>query len=333
MAQTNGWGLIGTGRIAEERVLPGITACEGNRLVGIVSRDPARAEDFRRRFGAEHAYTRFEDLLANPAVTVVAIHTPNSQHAQQTIAAARAGKHVFCDKPIATSVEDAIAMVEACERAGVTFGVNFQNRFLPAFHETRRIIDSGEIGDVLHVQYETSSGNQTAARRGTWRLESELAGLGATMSIGVHGFDILRYLLDSEVETVSAMVDTPRNVMEGINLTTLRFQSGVLAHVAIHERSPYPHNDIVIYGTKGRIRGHGITRSRQGGVLEVTTEAGTRSTEYPATNGHAACIAAFSRAIAEGRKFTPGGLDGLRSVQLTEAIAKSAWDGVHVDVA
>ncbi|HZN27345.1 MAG TPA: Gfo/Idh/MocA family oxidoreductase, partial [Burkholderiales bacterium] len=83
MKKTNGWGLIGTGRIADDRILPAIRSFSGNRLVGVVSRDPARAKHFADKFGAEHAYTRYEDLLGNPDVTVVAIHTPNALHAEQ----------------------------------------------------------------------------------------------------------------------------------------------------------------------------------------------------------------------------------------------------------
>ena len=103
-ARINGWGLIGTGKIADDRIFPGINAFAGNKLVAVVSRDPARADAVARKFGAQHAYTRYDDMLRNPDVTVVAIHTPNSLHAEQAIAAARAGKHVFCDKPMATSV-------------------------------------------------------------------------------------------------------------------------------------------------------------------------------------------------------------------------------------
>src|SRR3954454_18132203 len=136
----NGWGLIGTGRIAEERVLPGINAFSGNTLVGVVSRDAARAADFAKRFGAQHAYTSFEDLLRNPDVTVVAIHTPNALHAEQAIAAARAGKHVFCDKPMATTAADAERIISACDKAGMKLGVNFHNRFMPCFIDTKRII-------------------------------------------------------------------------------------------------------------------------------------------------------------------------------------------------
>ena len=249
----NGWGLIGTGRIADDRILPGINAHAGNRLVGVVSRDRGRAEAFARRFGAAHAYTSYDELLRNPEVTVVAIHTPNSQHADQAVAAARAGKHVFCDKPIATNTADAERMVRECEKAGVRFGVNFHNRFMPCFVETRRLIASGEIGEIQIVQVEASPGARSGGRLATWRVDPAVAGLGTTFSIGVHVYDILRYLLASEISMVSAFFDTPAGVMEETNLSLLRFANGVLAQMSVHEKTPFPHNDFVIYGSKGRI--------------------------------------------------------------------------------
>jgi 1,5-anhydro-D-fructose reductase (1,5-anhydro-D-mannitol-forming) len=289
---------------------------------------------FAKKFGAQHAYTKYEDLLRNPDVTAVAIHTPNNQHAEQAIAAARAGKHVFCDKPMATSVADAERLIRECEKAGVQLGINFHNRFMPCFIDVKRIIDSGEIGKVQLVVLEASPGFRTGGRLATWRVDPAMAGLGTTMSIGVHVYDILRYLLSSEIEAVTALFDTPRNVMEEVNLSTFRFANGVMAQVSVNENSPLPHNDFVIRGTKGRLTGKGLTRSRAGGVLEIAIEGGeTRTVEFPATNAHATCVAAFSQALLEGRDFSPSGIDGLRSVQLTDAMARSAWDGVHVRLA
>jgi 1,5-anhydro-D-fructose reductase (1,5-anhydro-D-mannitol-forming) len=334
MAGRNGWGLIGTGRIADERVLPAIAAFAGNDLVAVVSRDRARAQSFAQKFGARRAYTSYEDMLRDPEVTVVAIHTPNAQHAEQAIAAARAGKHVFCDKPMAIRTADAERMVAACEAANVRLGINFHNRFMPCFLDCQRIVASGEIGEVKLVQVEASPGARPGARLGTWRLEPDVAGLGTTMSIGVHIFDILRYILGSEVESVCSTFDTARNVMEEMNLSIMRFRNGALAQVSIHENAPFPHNDLVIYGTRGRITGRGVTRSRAAGEVEVYTGEGqSRRTRYPVINAHAACIDAFSQALIDGRAPQPSGVDGLRSVQLTEAMARSAWDGVHVRIA
>ena len=330
----NGWGLIGTGRIADDRILPGINAHAGNRLIGVVSRDLGRAKTFAKKFGAQHAYTSYEEMLRNPEVTVVAIHTPNAQHADQAVAAARAGKHVFCDKPMATSVADAERIVRECERAGVKLGINFHNRFMPCFIETRRIIASGEIGEVQLVQLEASPGARPGARLATWRVDPVLAGLGTTYSIGVHVYDILRYLLASEITMVSAFFDTPHDVMEETNISLFRFANGVLGQLSVHEKSPFPHNDFVIYGSKGRILGRGLTRSRAGGELQVMTADGkTRATEFPPGNAHGACVAAFSDALLAGREPVPSGIDGLRSVQLTDAMARSAGGGVHVRLA
>jgi 1,5-anhydro-D-fructose reductase (1,5-anhydro-D-mannitol-forming) len=331
---TNGWGLIGTGRIADDRILPGINACEGNRLIGVCSRDQGRADAFAAKFGAQRAYTSYDEMLKNPDITVVAIHTPNAQHADQAVAAARAGKHVFCDKPMATNVADAERMVRECEKAGVKLGLNFHNRFMPCFVDTRKIIESGEIGELQVVQIEASPGARPGGRLGSWRVDPAAAGLGTTYSIGVHIYDILRYLLASEVTLVSAFFDTPRNVMEETNLSLVRFANGVLGQLSVHEKTPYPHNDFVIYGSKGRILGRGLTRSRAGGELMVTTADGsTRTKEYPPVNAHAACVANFSKTLLEGRDPVPSGIDGLRSVQLTDAMARSAAEGVHVRLA
>ena len=334
MTGQNGWGLIGTGRIADDRILPAINAYPGNKLVAVVSRSAERAQQFAQKFGAQHAYTDLAAMLRNPDVTVVAIHTPNAHHAEQAIAAARAGKHVFCDKPMATSVADAERIVSACERAGVKLGVNFHNRYMQCFIDAQKVIASGEIGEVLVVQIEASPGARPGGRLGTWRLDADVAGLGTTYSIGVHIYDILRYMLSSEVETVSALFDTPRGVMEETNLSTLRFKNGALVQVNINEKAPNPHNDFVVYGSKGRITGRGVTRSRASGELQILTNDGkSRRTEFPVTNAHEACVISFSKALLEGREPSPSGIDGLRSVQLTEAMARSASDGVHVRLA
>ena len=297
MAGRNGWGLIGTGRIADERILPGINAFEGNELVAVTSRDQGRADTFARKFGAKHAYTRYEDMLRNPDVTVVAIHTPNSMHAEQIIAAARAGKHVFCDKPMTTSVADAERAIAECEQAGVKLGMNFHNRYMPPFIDAKRIVESGEIGDVNLVHMEVSPGARPGGRLATWRVDPVLAGLGTTMSIGVHAYDILRYILGSEIVTVTALFDTPRNVMEEMNLSLFKFANGAMAHLSVHENSPFPHNDFVIYGTKGRITGRGLTRSRAGGVMEVMT---ARRQHAPAGICADECARGVRRRVQQG---------------------------------
>ena len=238
--KTLGWGLIGTGKIADDRILPGINAFKGNKLVAVVSREQSRADAFAKKFGAQHAYTNYADMLANPDVQVVAIHTPNSLHCEEVLAAARAGKHIFCDKPMATSVADAERMVAACEKAGVQLGMNFHNRSMPCFIETKPIVESGAIGEVTVIELEASPGNRPGGTLSSWRVDPLMSGLGTTMSIGVHVYDILRYIMSTEVELVSSIFDTPRNVMEQTNMSTLRFTNGAGAQINVNEKSPRP---------------------------------------------------------------------------------------------
>ena len=96
----------------------------------------------------------------------------------------------------------------------------------------------------------------------TWRVDPKMAGLGTTNSIGVHVYDLLRFLIGSEVTMVSAFFDTKPDVMEEVNLSLLKFANGAMAQFSVHENVPFPHNDFVIYGSRGRILGRGLTRSR-----------------------------------------------------------------------
>jgi 1,5-anhydro-D-fructose reductase (1,5-anhydro-D-mannitol-forming) len=131
------WGIIGLGRIADTEIAPAITASPRGELRGVVSRDQGRAEAFAGRHGAARALTSFGELLADPGVDAVYIATPNALHADEVVAAAAAGKHVMCDKPLALAVADARRAVAACEEAAVQLGITFQTRFHDHFGRFR----------------------------------------------------------------------------------------------------------------------------------------------------------------------------------------------------
>src|SRR2546423_8542842 len=122
-----GWGLVGAGRHARNRVAPAIVAAPGGRLVGVVGREPSRAAEFAAHFGAQ-PYASLAELLTDPAIQAVYLVTPNDLHAPQTLEAAAAGRHVLCEKPMALSPAECRAMVQACRSAGVKLGVGFHLR-------------------------------------------------------------------------------------------------------------------------------------------------------------------------------------------------------------
>ena len=329
--ETLGWGVIGIGNIVRSTMAPAMVAEPECDLVAGVSRDQGRADTFAREFGARFAYTEYEEMLANPEVEAVFIATPNSFHAGQVVAAARAGKHVLCDKPLANNVADARAALEACAKAGVKLGVNFHNRHLPWVKDVSRLLADGIVGEVEVVQLQVASGPR---HYDNWRSDPEIAGLGSVHNVGVHGLDFLRVLLDSDPVEVMAMFDKgPDSAeVEMLALIQLRFGNGAMVQYNANERLRDPLNDIVIYGTAGRIVGRSFTRSRSDGELAVLTETGETITRYPAPEAHRLSLAAFTSAVLRGEEPNASGLDGLRSAQVCEAISRSVTEHQLVEV-
>jgi 1,5-anhydro-D-fructose reductase (1,5-anhydro-D-mannitol-forming) len=329
-----GWGVVGLGNIVEKTMAPGMVDNPDSELVAFTSRDKRRAEAFAEQFGASFAYDDYAEMLTNPAVEAVLIETPNALHAEQVIAAAQAGKHVLCDKPMATTVQDAVREVEACAAAGVYLGVNFHNRQLPWIVDVRRMIAEGAIGEVGTIQVEVSAGHRGPK---SWRNDPELAGgLGTTYNIGVHAFDFLRFLLDADPVEVVALFDDENGAyaVETEALALMRFSNGTRVYVNSNQSSAFPQNDIAIFGSRGRIVGNALTRSRSDGTLTVRTADGETTTAYAQPDGlaHHQSEAAFTRAVLRGEQPTPSGIDGLHSALLCDAIKRSAEERRVVDI-
>jgi len=325
-----GWGIIGLGRAADTLVAPAITEDPNSRLVHVVSRDAGRGKDFGDKHGAARSGTDFEAMLFDPEIDVVAVTSPNAHHPAQVIAAAQAGKHILSDKPLAPNVEEAQRVIDTCSAAGVRLGMNFQTRHHSCFQVAKQVIDDGEIGNILSIQVDGSPGH---APIGGWRADPELAGLGAVNNIAVHLYDLLRFLTNSEVIEVSAMFEIGReDKLELMPMALMRFASGTLAFANGNQLTPMPLNDIVIHGTTGRIDGRGITRPMQEGEMRIVTASGERTEHYQTHDCYKRLVKAFTQSILDGRDPDPSGVDGLRCVQITDAIRKSARESVVVSI-
>jgi 1,5-anhydro-D-fructose reductase (1,5-anhydro-D-mannitol-forming) len=327
---TLGWGIVGPGGIADREMAPAIAADANSELVAVVARDAQKGRAFADKHGAAWSGTDYAEMLARADVDVVLITTPNALHADEVLAAATAGKHVLCDKPLALSAVDAARVVTGCKSAGVKLGMNFQTRYHACFAEARRVIRTGELGTIRHIQLDASPGIRPLAG---WRTNLEVAGLGSVNNIAVHIYDLLRFLLDQEVTEVVAMFDVGRDrAMEVLPMVLLRFAGGTLAYANGNQSSFRPLNEIVVYGDRGCLYGQGITRPETEGEMRVVTEEGERSTHCSGADSYRRLVAAFTGAVVNNRDPDPSGEDGLRSVQLTDAIARSAREGQVVTV-
>ncbi|MER3397302.1 MAG: fructose reductase [Chloroflexota bacterium] len=327
-----GWAIISTGRHPDARMAPAINRARNSRLVAVMSRDLDRAKAFAARHGALRAYDSLEAVLADPDVQAVYIASPNHLHAEQTIAAVQAGKHVLCEKPMALTVEDGRRMVEAARAAGVKLGVAFHCRHHPAHRWAREVVGSGGLGEIV---YATACWSALAlGPRPEWWSKPEQVGGGAIMGTGVHVLDLLRFVLGREVVEVFAYQDSPP--IEFTDSILLRFDDGSTAHVVCSRKVAYPNNDLNIYGVAGRVRAYDTISTDLKGSLEVVTGAGTTSetfeAEDPARALYVGLVEDFARAVLDGGEPAATGEDGLKNIEVTLAVFEANRTGRAVRV-
>jgi 1,5-anhydro-D-fructose reductase (1,5-anhydro-D-mannitol-forming) len=321
VTQLLGWGIVGLGRIASTQIAPAIAKSGNGTLISVVSRDQGRAEDFARTHGAAKALDDYQKMLADPEVEVVYIATPNALHASQVVAAARAGKHILCDKPLATSVADAERAISECQTAGVRLGITFQTRNHEGLKEAAELVHSGRLGKPVIAEVQMSAGRNLPKG---WRTEPALAGVGTLNNIGVHCIDILRYLLGSEVAEVTALIDMePGYEVDTTALVLLRFAGGALGYANANQSVPYARDDIVVYGSEGRVLARNISRPDRDGTLTISTAEGEREFAVNSHEAYLRTVRNFADAVRAGRDPSPSGQDGLRSVEVTSAITQA----------
>lgn len=178
------------------------------RLVGIAGRNVEAVQEAARRYGYEKAYTDWREMLNNPDIQVFDNGGPNDAHAEPCIAAAQAGKHVFCEKPLARTAEEAKSMLDAVQKAGVKHMVAYNYRFVPAIMQARRIIESGALGRIFHFRaVYLQEWIIDPSFPMTWRFEKKIAGSGALGDLGSHIIDIGRFLV-GEPKKVMGMTKT-----------------------------------------------------------------------------------------------------------------------------
>jgi predicted dehydrogenase len=242
------WGVLSTARIAEEKAVPGIMNAARCRLVAVASRDRARGAAFGERFGLERVHGSYEALLADPDVDAVYIPLPNHLHVDWSIAAARAGKHVLCEKPLALTAADAQRVVDAAAEAGVLVMEAFMYRLHPSWVAVRQIVASGEIGDLVSVQSWFSFFNDDASNIRNVRK----FGGGALYDVGCYCVNLSRMLFGGEpVRIVGAVVRDPDNGVDILSSGLLEFDRGQ----ATFGCSIRAEDDqrVHVHGTKGRI--------------------------------------------------------------------------------
>jgi predicted dehydrogenase len=242
------WGIVSTAKIGRDKVIPGTQAAARCEVVAIGSRDPDLARTVAAEHGIPNVHGSYEAVLSDPDVDAVYIPLPNHLHAEWTIAAARAGKHVLCEKPIALSVEDAERMAQVCADEGVLLMEAFMYRLHPSWLAIRELVASGRIGRLRTVQSWFSYFNDDPANIRNIR---EVGG-GALLDVGCYSVNLSRMLFGSEPDRIDAWIE--RDPASGVDVLTsavLGFGDGVATFTCSTRTEP--DQRVHIYGTEGRI--------------------------------------------------------------------------------
>jgi predicted dehydrogenase len=309
---TLGIALLGTGNIAQHAFIPAVQAVEGAHLVAVLSRDKARGAIFAQQYGIQESYDSLDALLRSPRVDAVIVATPDAMHEPQVIAAARAGKHVLCEKPMATTYAGCQRMAEAIRGSGITFAMGYNNRFSDGLQRIKALLDDGHIGQVRYARAFMTAAAQDPKG---WRAHSEHSRYWALSGVGTHAIDLWRWYF-GEPARVGGGLASPayHSPNDEVSVLVLDYPGRLLAELAVSAVFRAT-NRLELYGADGAIIADGLLGSHQGGTVMCKGQA----ISYQPTNTFAAEVADFVQAIQQQREPRATLEDGLRNVYIMEA--------------
>ena len=314
------WGLVGCGWVARDYVAPALVAAPSARLIALCDPDPAALARVAAVAGPDVA--RFTDLsafLRTPGLDAVYVATPNHLHRPLTEAAARAGKHVLCEKPMATTLADAEAMVAACARAGVRYATAFDQRFHAAHRRLRQLIAAGRLGTITAVRVHYACWTPPEwrpptddGRHDNWRADPARAGGGAFLDLAPHGLDLTQTLLGEPLTDFHVLLQRRVHAypVDDGAAAVGRFAGGALLTMNVAYNCPdvFPRRTLEVLGTDALAVARNTMGQTPGGTLELT-DARTGAVEpvhlppeedvSPFQTG----VEAFSRALLDNVPF------------------------------
>jgi 1,5-anhydro-D-fructose reductase (1,5-anhydro-D-mannitol-forming) len=316
------WGLVGATTIAREWMIGAIRANRGI-VAGVMSSSSERGKAYAAEHQIPLATTSLEHLL--DAVDAVYVATTNDLHHAQVLTAAKAGRHVLCEKPLALTLAQARQMVDACKAAGVVLGTNHHLRNAATHRAMQAAVAVGRIGRPLFARI--AHAVYLPAHLQGWRIKDPKTGAGVIMDITVHDADTFRFVLGDEPAAVSAMVHNGGMGEGGIEdgvMGVVRFRSGLLAHFHDAFTTRYAKTAFEVHGTEGSLLGADCMTQRPIGTVTLRNAAGEILLPLAPENLYERSIRAFHAAIEGGSAPAATGEDGVRSMAMAIATLEAA---------
>ncbi len=313
------WGVIGLGGVVDQQIAPAIASAANSEFVACAGSTPEKTRAFAHKFNIPHCYASIEELVAAPDVEAIFVATPNADHHRMVLAAASAGKHVLCEKPLALAADHGREMVAACRAASVILRVAFQIRFEEILCRVREIIRSGALGELRGVTFERIA---PLRQHGAWRDDPRQGGV--LFDVAVHLFDQVEWLTGLKIRELSANSHPDRR--DGVPDSTIAVLGmlGADCHVVVRasREIAYAGNDLRVQGTRGMLNTSAL-RWADEHVLTIRTDAGFVEERFAPTPIYRREIEAFAREVRGGAGEMASGEDGLRAIELACAVQES----------
>jgi len=333
-AQRLGFAVVGLGQFALNQILPSFAESKSAKLVGLVSGNRDKALQVADRYGVDpnniYDYENFDRIADNDEIDIVYIILPNALHAEYTIRAFKAGKHVMCEKPMAVTVEECETMIRAGREADRKLMIAYRAQYEPYNLEAIRMARSGELGKIRLVTSDHGRILDPKVPADQWRMVKALAGGGSLYDIGIYSLQAARYITGEEPVEVTAHVSTDRNdprfrEVEELVAFQLRFPSGALANLTA-SYSTAPVKRIQVFGSKASLVLDPATEYDKHEMM-VKTEKEQRRVQIQEGNQFANEMDHFVKAINEGSEPKTPGEEGLRDIRILQQVYRAAAEG------
>ncbi len=317
-----GMALVGLGSYSAGQLAPALQETQHCQLTGIVTGTPAKEKEWIDKYGISeksvYNYENYDGIADNDDIDIIYIVLPNSMHAEYSIRAAQAGKHVICEKPMAMNTQECQEMIDACQQAGVKLSIGYRLHFEPFNQEVMRIGQEQAFGKVNYIA--CGAGYRMGDDWDQWRLQKDLAGTGALGNMGVYALQAAIYAMGENPLYVRAQEfkTMPKKFAETDETVTFQFEfpSGAVANLETSHNASL--NYLYLTADDGWVKLEPY--SRYGGLAGDTHQGPLK---LPAVNQQAQQMDAFAQCIKEEKETSVPGEMGMRDVQIIEAILRS----------
>jgi predicted dehydrogenase len=320
------YGIVGFGLHAVKRLMPGFAGAKDSRAVALSRRNLEQGRADAAHYNIEHVFNTTEELCKCPDVDVVFVTSPNALHYSDVLTAAKHGKAILCEKPMAMNLREAEEMTAAAKKAGVLMGIAQCFRFEPTVRRIRERVQRGDLGRVLSIRIDFMIPGTNSPRK--WMHDAALAGGGPIPDLGVHTIDAMRFIIgDEPIEAFASTEsdDLSRDVEATANIN-LRFARGAYGRSLVTFRSTY-RSPIEVLGTEGSMYAYdGLTVDKPV-IVEFRKEDMIEREEYFNGSIYTDQFDAFSAAFRGKTAFPIPAEEGVRNQKVLDACFRSAKSG------